>query len=211
MTISRSRKHIEKYYDQSDIGKFPKRLAPINESPKLTELDISYNDLFQFIDLLNLEVYTPLKYVYPSKLEKYIEQATARSSSWENREKGRNQLMITNLLKRAESSIHAFKLTSERILENISLKLKVIEDYEQSNNGTVENGADDFEYDVFTVGQDLKIELSDMDYQSWKKQLVADKYVFTKLLDVVYRITPEHDTKIATLQDLIRKKIDHPI
>lgn len=149
--------------------------------------------------------------MYPSKLEKYIEQATARSSSWKNREKGRNQLMIANLLKRAESSVHAFKITSERILENINLKLNVIEDYEQSNNRTVENGADDFEYDVFTVGQDLKIELSDMDYQSWKKQLVADKYVFTKLLDVVYRITPEHDTKIVTLQDLIRKKIDHPI
>lgn len=104
--------------------------------------------------------------MYPSKLEKYIEQATARSSSWKNREKGRNQLMIANLLKRAESSVHAFKITSERILENINLKLNVIEDYEQSNNRTVENGADDFEYDVFTVGQDLKIELSDMDYQS---------------------------------------------
>lgn len=211
VTISRSRKHIETYYNQTDIGYFPKRLPPINESPKLTELNITYNDLFQFIDSLNLEVYTPLKYVYPSKLEKYIEQATAGASSWANREKGRNQLMITNLLKRAESSIHAFKLTSERILENISLKLKVIEDYEQSKNGVIESVADDFEDDIFTVGQDLKINLADMDYQSWAKQLVADKHVFNELLDVVYRITPEHDTKMATLYELILKKIEHPI
>ncbi|AGT06881.1 helicase-related protein [Listeria monocytogenes] len=211
VTISRSRKHIEKYYDQSDIGKFPKRFAPINESPKLTDLDITYNDLFQFIDLLNLEVYTPLKYVYPSKIEKYTEQATAGASSWANREKGRNQLMITNLLKRAESSIHAFKLTSERILENISLKLQVIEEYKQSKNGIVKSDSDDFEDDVFTVGQDLKIDIADMDYQSWEKQLVADKYVFTELLDVVNRIIPEHDTKMATLQEIILKKIENPI
>ncbi|EAG4460646.1 ATP-dependent helicase, partial [Listeria monocytogenes] len=116
------------------------------------------------------------------------------------------QLMITNLLKRAESSIHAFKLTSERILENISLKLQVIEEYKQSKNGIVKSDSDDFEDDVFTVGQDLKIDIADMDYQSWEKQLVADKYVFTELLDVVNRIIPEHDTKMATLQEIILKK-----
>ncbi|EAD4917393.1 ATP-dependent helicase, partial [Listeria monocytogenes] len=160
---------------------------------------------------LNLEVYTPLKYVYPSKIEKYTEQATAGASSWANREKGRNQLMITNLLKRAESSIHAFKLTSERILDNISLKLQVIEEYKQSKNGIVKSDSDDFEDDVFTVGQDLKIDIADMDYQSWEKQLVADKYVFTELLDVVNRIIPEHDTKMATLQEIILKKIENPI
>ncbi|MCS5465286.1 hypothetical protein NWO25_16390 [Enterococcus lactis] len=119
--------------------------------------------------MLNLEVYTPLKYVYPSKIEKYTDQAKAGASSWANREKGRNQLMITNLLKRAESSIHAFTLTSERILENIRLKLQVIEEYKQSKNGIVKSDTDDFEDDVFTVGQDLKIDLADMDYQSWEK------------------------------------------
>ncbi|EAF1447380.1 ATP-dependent helicase, partial [Listeria monocytogenes] len=69
----------------------------------------------------------------------------------------------------------------------------------------------DFEDDVFTVGQDLKIDIADMDYQSWEKQLVADKYVFTELLDVVNRIIPEHDTKMATLQEIILKKIENPI
>ncbi|EJR7962992.1 SWF/SNF helicase family protein, partial [Listeria monocytogenes] len=61
------------------------------------------------------------------------------------------------------------------------------------------------------VGQDLKIDIADMDYQSWEKQLVADKYVFTELLDVVNRIIPEHDTKMATLQEIILKKIENPI
>ena len=34
VTIARSRKHIEKYYDTADIGKFPTRLRPISKRPK---------------------------------------------------------------------------------------------------------------------------------------------------------------------------------
>ena len=48
VTIARSRKHIEQYYDTADIGKFPTRLAPISCRPDLTDLNktISYNDIF---------------------------------------------------------------------------------------------------------------------------------------------------------------------
>lgn len=92
---------------------------------------MTYNDLFVYIDRMNLEVYNPLKYVYPSKLSKYIDDSRPNAGSWANREKGRNQLMITNLLKRAESSIYAFKLTSQRILENINQKLEAIAQFEQ--------------------------------------------------------------------------------
>lgn len=211
VTISRSRKHIERYYDKLDIGSFPTRMPPINKSPKLTDLSIAYDDIFKFIDLLNLEVYNPLKYVYPSKINIYIDQANSQAASWANREKGRNQLMITNLLKRAESSIHAFRLTSQRILENIDTKLKTISDYEKYKSGIIDETLDDFEDEMFTVGKDLKIDLADMDYLSWKEQLLADKYVFIELLEVVNRITPKHDTKMDELRNLIRQKIDHPL
>ena len=39
VTIARSRKHIEQYYDTADIGKFPTRLTPIPRRPDLTNLD----------------------------------------------------------------------------------------------------------------------------------------------------------------------------
>ena len=39
VTIARSRKHIERYYDTADIGKFPERLAPISRYPELTDLE----------------------------------------------------------------------------------------------------------------------------------------------------------------------------
>lgn len=211
VTIARSRKHIQKYYDKEAIGNFPKRLTPINKSPKLTDLDISYNQIFLFIDRLNLEVYNPLQYVYPSKISKYIDESRPNAASWGNREKGRNQLMVTNLLKRAESSIYSFRLTSERILSNIDHKLQTIANYEKYKQGIIENIEDDFEEDTFTVGKDLKIDLADMDYLSWREKLLADQNVFMELLNLIKVITPDHDAKLSELTALIRNKIQHPI
>ncbi|WP_220735475.1 helicase-related protein [Leuconostoc inhae] len=211
VTIARSRKHIQKYYDKKAIGNFPKRLPPINKSPKLTDLDISYNQIFLFIDRLNLEVYNPLQYVYPSKISKYIDESRPNAASWGNREKGRNQLMVTNLLKRAESSIYSFRLTSERILSNIDHKLQTISNYEKYKQGIIENIEDDFEEDTFTVGKDLKIDLADMDYLSWREKLLADQNIFMELLNLIKVITPDHDAKLSELTALIRNKIQHPI
>ena len=211
VTIARSRKNIQKYYDKEAIGNFPKRLTPINKSPKLTDLDISYNQIFLFIDRLNLEVYNPLQYVYPSKISKYIDESRPNAASWGNREKGRNQLMVTNLLKRAESSIYSFRLTSERILSNIDHKLQTISNYEKYKQGIIENIEDDFEEDTFTVGKDLKIDLADMDYLSWREKLLADQNVFMELLNLIKVITPDHDAKLSELTALIRNKIQHPI
>lgn len=49
VTIARSRKHIQKYYDTSDIGTFPTRLKPISLRPHLTDLKsaITYNQIFE--------------------------------------------------------------------------------------------------------------------------------------------------------------------
>ena len=45
VTIARSRKHIQQYYDTSDIGTFPKRLKPISRQPHLTDLDTAINSI----------------------------------------------------------------------------------------------------------------------------------------------------------------------
>ena len=54
VTIARSRKHIEKYYDTADIGKFPTRLKPISKRPPLTDLKtaINYNEIFEQLMIL---------------------------------------------------------------------------------------------------------------------------------------------------------------
>lgn len=75
VTIARSRKHIQKYYDTSDIGTFPTRLKPISLRPHLTDLKsaITYNQIFEQLMLLTLTIYTPTHFILRSKMEKYAQ------------------------------------------------------------------------------------------------------------------------------------------
>src|SRR5690554_1648582 len=73
VTIARSRKHIQKYYDTKDIGQFPNRLKPISVK---TDIDVKnqfpeLNEINGLIAKLNLPVYSPLLYVMPSKMDEY--------------------------------------------------------------------------------------------------------------------------------------------
>lgn len=67
ITIARSRKHIQKYYDTTTIGTFPKRNNPISKSPGLTNLNqaVTYNEIFEHLNMLNLCIYTPTDYILP--------------------------------------------------------------------------------------------------------------------------------------------------
>ena len=76
VTIARSRKHIQQYYDTADIGTFPERLKPISRSPHLTDLDtaINYNEIFEQLQMLHLAIYAPSAFILPSQLWKYKEE-----------------------------------------------------------------------------------------------------------------------------------------
>ena len=73
VTIARSRRHIEKYYDTAAIGQFPERLKPISLRPSMTDLSsaINYNQIFELLTQLSLCIYTPSNYIFPSKISKY--------------------------------------------------------------------------------------------------------------------------------------------
>ena len=118
VTIARSRKHIQKYYDTSDIGTFPTRRKPISKNPPLTDLRdaINYNQIFEQLLLLNLDIYRPSHYILPSKIKKYAELFGDEGSLTQvGREQGIRRLMAINLMKRMESSVYSFNLTLERI------------------------------------------------------------------------------------------------
>ena len=59
VTIARSRRHIEKYYNTSEIGKFPERLKPVSLRPSLSDLPsvVSYKDIYESVSSLNLAIY----------------------------------------------------------------------------------------------------------------------------------------------------------
>ena len=219
VTIARSRKHIEKYYDTADIGSFPERLKPISKRPCLTDLNdaINYNQIYELLMQLNLRIYTPTDYIFPSKLDKYVD--TAKNINQQGREQGIRRLMSINLLKRLESSVFAFDLTAKRILDFISATIKAIDSYKGGASTLdlvdIENpddfDEDDQNTDFFSVGKKVKIDLADMDHVSWRKELAADKESLALLCLMISDITPEHDTKLQTLFELLRAKQQHPI
>ena len=68
VTIARSRKHIEKYYNMGEIGSFPERLKPVSLRPRLSDLEnaINYAEIYDQLMMLNLSVYIPTDYIFPS-------------------------------------------------------------------------------------------------------------------------------------------------
>ena len=223
VTIARSRKHIEKYYDTAEIGKFPERNKPISLRPELTDLDtaINYNEIYEQLMLLSLCIYTPSNYIFPSKMQKYIELTHNKGEglTQTGREEGIRRLMSINLLKRLESSVNSFQLTLNRIKKLIEDTIKSIDNYEKYGEAQVdmyeasdsELDIDDDNTDYFTVGRKVLIDLADMDYVTWRKDLMADQEVLDLLTLMVGDITPEHDTKLQELLKLISNKIENPI
>ena len=58
VTVARSRRHIQRYYDMSAIGLFPKRRKPVSRQPNLSTLpgSITYNEIYDELDSLKLAV-----------------------------------------------------------------------------------------------------------------------------------------------------------
>ena len=223
VTIARSRRHIEKYYDTTDIGKFPERLKPISLRPCLTDLGdaINYNQIYELLISLNLSIYTPTYYIMASRLSKYTDLTHNKGTSLtqKGREEGIRHLMSINLLKRLESSVYAFGLTIDRVYHLIQSTIETIHTYQsgeqlvdlQDYSDSDEFDLDDQNTDYFTVGRKVKIDLADMDYLSWLRDLEKDAENLQLLSLMISDITPEHDTKLQTLLNLIREKQEHPI
>ncbi len=227
VTIARSRKHIQKYYDMTDIGTFPTRLKPISLRPHLTDLKeaISYNEIFEQLMLLTLTIYTPTHYILPSKMEKYAElygdNKVNIGFTQANREQGIRRLTAINLMKRMESSVYSFNLTLTRIKDLINRTIETIDRFDKHSGMQLDltNISDMDEFDaedqnsdeLFSFGRKVKIDLADMDYISWRNSLARDAEVLELLTLMIEDITPEHDSKLQTLFKVIDHKITHPI
>ena len=223
ITIARSRKHIEKYYNTAEIGKFPERKKPISLRPQLTDLDsaINYNQIYGLLMMLSLCIYTPSNYIFPSKMKKYIDitHNKADNLTQSGREQGIRRLMSINLLKRLESSVNSFQLTLKRIESLIDETIKSIDRFEKYGHSDIDMyEASDSEWDIddnntdyFTVGKKVKIDLADMDYKTWRAELEKDAKTLELLTLMVADITPEHDTKLQELLKLVSDKIENPI
>ncbi|WP_196592542.1 helicase-related protein [Pectinatus sottacetonis] len=221
VTIARSRKHIKKYYNTVEVGKFPERLKPISLRPSISNKNnaINYNEIYEQLMTLCLVVYTPSNYIFPSRLEKYMDLSHSKGLTQSGREEGIRRLMSVNLLKRLESSVYSFKLTLSRIHAFIEDTLEEIACFEKNGMSDLDVyevsdrdwDDDDQNTDLFTVGKKIKIDLADMDYKSWREGLLHDAEILELLTSMVEDITPEYDSKLQTLLKLLANKIERPI
>ncbi len=219
VTIARSRSHIIKYYNTNDVGKFPERLSPVSRRPKLTDLNdaITFADIAEMLNRLNLSIYTPSLFIFESEKGNYGIDYEGEGLTVDGREKGIRKLMAINLLKRLESSVNSFRLTLIRIHDFIKDSITAIDKFEESGAGTIDVtdftedfDNEDMENDPF-VGRKSKINLRDMDYVSWRRDLKADLEVLELLILMLKDITPKHDTKLQQLVADLKHKFEHPI
>ena len=231
VTIARSRKHIQTFYDTKDIGQFPERRKPLSYHCALTTRSdvMGFNDIFAQLSSLKLAVYTPVSYLLPSRIRKYTELYGTQSGdqrsnlSLSGREKGLQALMTVNLLKRLESSVASFRLTLQSLQHNHRAVLDKIAAFNQTGKDfsigdltdTLENlDAEDDDFplpDDDAIGGKIRISLADMDLPSWEHELKADLEIIETLLASMAKITPEDDAKLQHLKAHVLEKIASPI
>lgn len=224
LTIARSRKHIEKYYDTNAIGNFPERLKPVTVK---SEIDLEHQfpelqSVYDDIGSLNMAMYQPLQYVLPSKRKHYEElydtQVKGGQSSFKqsDREQALAKLIRANLFKRLESSVYSFGLTLNRMVSGIDGILKSIDEHQTSDvplQSITDFDDEDMEtaFDEQAVGTKTKILIGDMDLIKWSQALKEDLQVLRCLRKSSLEVTPDRDAKLLDLEGLLKEKYDYPI
>ncbi len=231
VTIARSRKHIEKFYDTSDIGSFPERRKPISHHCPLTQREdvIGFNGIFDQLTLLKLAVYAPVSYILPSRMAQYEDLYDTEVSGGRgrlkqaDRERSLQALMTVLLLKRLESSVEAFRITLQKMKEKHLSTLGAIESFQRTGMDAeftdVASGFENAEPDEEDfpdaeddeIGGKVKIKLSDMDLASWEHDLKADLVVIDSLLEEMQKVTPTDDSKLQHLKGVLESKLSSPI
>ncbi len=233
VTIARSRKHIQTFYDTKDIGHFPVRRKPLSFHRPLTErVDVmGFNEIFEQLSQLKLSVYTPAAYIFPSRVKKYTDLYSEQSGdkrgnlSLTGREQGLQALMTVNLLKRLESSVASFRLTLQSLRDNHVGTLAKIAAFNQTGSAAsvgdltevledLEAEEDDLPYiddDSSDIGGKVRINLADMDLPSWEHDLKGDLNNIDALLASMNKITPADDAKLQHLKAHVLEKIANPI
>lgn len=229
VTIARSRRHIQMFYDTAEVGTFPTRLPPQSFRCPLTHrADVNnLNEIYRKLSSLTLALYAPVAYIYPSRLPFYADQydvdtPTGNKFRQIDRERSLQNLMTVNLLKRLESSIEAFRITLSKLQRGHQALLAKIDEFRRTGksmkvkDASVGYGGSDFDEeevldpDDITTGK-VQIRLEDMDLPSWQRDLETDLAIINELLVEMRKVTPKDDAKLQHLLGYLRGKFAKPI
>jgi len=221
VTIARSRKHIEKYYDVNEMGSFPIRLKPENIKSEIDNMGIfpPIEQVNKMIKNLHFAQYSPLSYLFIEKRAEYSKKYDMKIQKGnsvfrqEDRERALVGLMRINLLKRLESSITAFGKTVAKQLNMIDHILSKIDKnmYELDEDMSIlDVDEEDPLMEDLLIGTKVKVLMQDIDLIKWQQDLEEDK----KNLEAVWlkagQVKAHSDAKLQTLKELIEEKVSNP-
>jgi len=227
LTIARSRKHLKNFYKINEIGEFPERLKPQSVYP-----DIDIKDRFFTYDALNkkileykLSVFNPSAYIKPEMEAKYEELAKSEVIAFKQRDREYFLIgmMKVNFLKRLESSIESFEISMDRTIQKIErLEHRINdfllhiaemseEEFESIEPDEEELEGSEEEIEEWQVGKKLKFDFADLRLEDWLEDLGKDKKALVDLYNTACAVTPERDSKLRDLKELISNKLSKPI
>ena len=221
LTISRSRRHIERYYRASlkELGGFPNRARPFSLYPELDKqnLFMDYDRLNDEISQYKLSLFNPSRFVkleYKAEYENKVGNFTQAQ-----REDFLIGMMKVGFLKRLESSVHSFTLTLERTLGKIKDLEERIERFKvyQAENPDIDLASiapedlDDEEMqDALEVGKKLTFKMAHLHLDDWRKALHEDRRQLHSIYLAAKDIDIERDAKLDELKRRIRHKVESP-
>lgn len=223
LTIARSRKHIEKYYDLSSIGKFPERLPPLVRAPEIDNKKLfpGYDEVFGLISGFTLSLYNPSKYLLQEYVDRYAEnQAQVELfNDQKTREHYLIGMMRVNFLKRLESSIYSFRMTLARTIEKIDVLLDKIAHFDEHREEYTQSELFDTEDDeelealreTLEVGRKVRFRLEHLNLEDWREDLKKDRAQLLHLRGAAEDVTAGRDRKLDELKALISGKLEQPI
>jgi SNF2 family DNA or RNA helicase len=210
ITISRSRKHITSYYGNSEVGKFPEKNKPETYYPEIDSKKelLEFHAANELLEVLNLSVYTPTKYIKSEYQKIYIEKYNLKGKrggnmDFQTQSKGMIVLHRFNLYKRLESSVYSFAETLKRLIEKIDRTMEVLE---RGGSLDEEIGIEN-EDETYLEGK-YEIDVKHLHIMDFLNDLAGDRIIINKIYNEAITILKSNrDNKIKELQKIIISKI----
>jgi SNF2 family DNA or RNA helicase len=222
LTIARSRKHIQKYYQDvvEQLGGFPERLKPLSIFPKIDLKGefMTYDKLNDEISNYQLSLFNPSQYILPNYRQDY-EHQSGQNFSQSRRESFMIGMMKVNFLKRLESSVVSFAITMKRTVNKITDlqgRIKTFQQFREQNQDidfnqlNIEDIDDEELQAALEIGSKLTFKMAHLDVDNWWADLEQDKQQLQSLYDSADQVDKTRDAKLSELKKLIESKVKHP-
>ena len=217
VTIARSRRQIKQNYKMDNLT-FPERLKPIELKPEIDTQgsieDITH--LNQNLKGLCFAAYKVWDYIKDERLEYYegqyrlIKKLSERVGNFRGRENVA-ALMRTNILKRFESSVHAFKLTINKILASSKERRNSLEASGSTATLNLEDDIEDERDFELMLNNWIDVPIKDLDISKLKAELDHDIKLLEAICAKFSPIDYNRDAKLRDVTNVIRQKIQKPL